>query len=195
MINASIATRSSREVARLPKPLMHFIRIAVVLGVVSATALSVSGLPLSASLVAPSVMAAADREVVRDAYNGLAGVLSQAGVTAVPVARLVSHSVPSAASFGGGGFGPLGVASMVLPGFNSAFVGSATNAYSFTTPKSGGVYFSFSNAAPQSNVVIGAVQVPDAGVTALLLGVSLLMLLLSHRLFRRSRLAVILVRH
>ena len=143
------------------------LRVAVTIGVLSLVALPAHALPITPH-VAGAAMAVADRDSVRDPYNTFGSLLNQVAVNAVPIARgLVTSSGVVGSAFGVSGLsGMAGFNPRVAPLFISA------------PPPSGGVYFSFTNARPQSNVIIGAVQVPEGGITLILLGASLIALLL-----------------
>lgn len=143
------------------------LRAAVTIGVLSLVALPVHALPITPQ-VAGAAMAVADRDSVRDPYNIFGSLLNQAAVNAIPIARgLVTSSGIVGSGFGLSGFSGIG-----------GFVPRVAPLFISAPPPSGGVYFSFSNARPQSNVVIGAVQVPEGGITLILLGASLMVLVL-----------------
>lgn len=151
------------------------LRAVLVIGLVSALSVPGRALPIMSDALAAS-LAVVDREAVRNPYITFAGILNQSSVNAIPIGRSVVASGSAIGSFGstfgGGGFVP-----RTLPVVISA------------PPPSGGVYFSFSDARPQSNVIIGAVQVPEGGATLILFGTSVLALVLLRRKRRASRLA------
>lgn len=149
----------------------NFPQAAVMVGVVLMFAVPMRGLPVSSEFLVATLGVAA-RETVRDPYRGFIG-LSDHGVTAVPIAQRLASTLPTIGAFGGGGG---------FSGFSSgfSFVPSSAPAV-IAPPPSGGVYFSLSNARPQSNVVIGAVQVPEGGVTAMLFSLSLAAVFFFHR--------------
>jgi hypothetical protein len=155
-----------------------------VLGLLLLTAGQVRALPVTSEFLV-SMLGAAGREAVRDPYRGFAGA-GDHGVSANPIARSVGFALPTLGFGGGGGgmsFGPI---------FGSSFpaVLPQVAPVSFSPPpRSGGVYFSFSDARPQqSNVVIGAVQVPEGGLTLLSFLLSLSGLVYFHRLRARKSL-------
>ena len=135
-------------------------------------ALSASALPLAPSLMAPGSMGVADRDIVRDPWGALAGALSAPMVIGGPT-QVAFAPVTTVLAGGGGGFGG------GYPTFNYTMPRSL--APDFTTPRTGGVFFALVNPAPQSNIVIGAVQVPDGGMSVAMLGATLLGLILLRR--------------
>lgn len=154
----------------------NFPQTAVLFGWVLLCAVPMRGLPVPTEFLV-STLGVAARETVRDPYRGLIG-LGDHGVTAVPIAQRLASTLPAVGAFGGFGFS----------GFSSGFSFVPRSAPAvIAPPPSGGVYFSLSNARPQSNVVIGVVQVPEGGVTAMLFSLSLAAVLFFHRLRTQKR--------
>jgi hypothetical protein len=146
------------------------IRAALALALVSAMALPVRALPVM------PFAGAADRDVVRDPYLSFAG---SGSIVAVPFATgFTTFAPPVGGGFGGGGggFGGGILPSPVVTSFSTSSVPL------FIIPRPAPpVYFSLFNSQPQTNVVVGAVQVPDGGATVALLGVTLVALFLVRR--------------
>jgi hypothetical protein len=173
--------------------MLHCLRPTLLFGILSALTLSSYGLPITAPALTSS-LGSPDRDIVRDPYSGFAGTLNRAPVTVVSSARVPAFA-PASSIFGGGGGGgggSFGGTAFSTPSFavfsGSNIIGTGfvppPPSYLYTAPaQSGGVYFSLFNTPAQSNVTIGAVQVPEGGASVLLLGLSLIGL----ALLRRSR--------
>ena len=155
------------------KNMIHLLRSAISLGLLCVVSLSAHALPVAISSV--------DRDVVRDPYNSFSLNLSKGPVIAVP-------STTSTAAFASGaGFG----GTVLPPAVGSARFSNSASINGFLTsslpfsfvppPRNPPAYFAIFDQPRQSNVQIGPVQVPDAAVTFLLLGGSLLPLYFFHR--------------
>ncbi|MGH7957350.1 MAG: hypothetical protein ACREH8_10095 [Opitutaceae bacterium] len=159
---------------------MHLpLRASIGLGLIFATAFPALGLPM-AQTASTLLSALPDRDVVRNSYRAGMGAANLGSISAAHISPAVQLSIPPATF--GGYVSSLGSSFASLGGL-IGFAPRPSGIFDIVLPRNFDVYFSFSSAPPrQSNVTIGAVQVPDGGVTVVLLGLSLL----AMHLFRGS---------
>jgi hypothetical protein len=151
------------------------LRIVLVLGLATATIVPLPALPITAEFFPAGIVALADREAVRNTYGALTGILQQVPVNAVPVA---SFAVPP----GGGGLTLFGTTFPSLGNLGLMSIAPRASPIPTVAPPHPGFYFALSDIPRQTNVVIGAIQVPDLGVTAWLFSASLFVLFLFGRM-------------
>jgi hypothetical protein len=142
-------------------------RPAILLGAVLAIAAPTWALPVTLGNLLHATQPA-DRDVVRNPFGGISDIFGQAVVNAVPGATGVVSSMLSGGGGGGGGFSVVGIGS-----FGTGLAPRAFSSVVPPPPQNGGIYFALFNTPKQSNVTIGAVQVPEGGITLVLLGASL----------------------
>jgi hypothetical protein len=150
--------------------MIHPARFTIGVGFLFAFSLRLSALPVLTSSV--------DRDVARDPYTSFSLNLGKGPVIAVAGAAVASAFGSSLLPAGAAGF----AGSSSINGFLTSSL-----PFSFVPPpRNPQVYFSLFDQPRQSNIQIGPVQVPDTGMTLLLLGVTLLPLILfAHPRVRR----------
>ena len=162
------------------KNMINPFRALTVLAAISAIALSARALPVMPGLVMPA-LGTPDRDVVRDPYSSFAGNMNRA-IVAVPGANVMSSfSLPVGGGFGGGTVSPtpFGIANISSP----VRSGVPVSPVFFSPPPPPPVYLALFTPPPQTNVTVGAVRVPEGGITVALLGASLVGMVV----IRRSR--------